>query len=232
MDSLKERLAWVQERIRSAAVSAGRDSGEIKLIAVCKTYSADTVNEAVRCGHLCFGENRVQEAAAKIPQVQSTLPLAWHLVGHLQSNKASRAAALFDWIHSVDGLKVLCRLNEGAAEIGKLLPVLIQVDLAREATKSGVVEEHLEELLTAASRFRSIELRGFMILPPLLDDPEEVRPYFRHLRELRDKLSIRYPQIRLDQLSMGMSHDFEVAIQEGATMVRVGTAIFGSRTIP
>ncbi len=229
---MAERLRQVQERIRTAALGAHRDPSEVRLVAVCKTYPAETVAEAVACGQTCFGENKVQEAAAKIPAVQSAVRLEWHLVGHLQSNKAQRSAELFDWVHSVDSLKVLSRLSEGAARAGKVLPVLLQVDLAGEATKAGLEAEELEEILASAGQFPHAEIRGFMLLPPFREDPEEVRPYFRQLRGLRDRMAARFPGLRLDQLSMGMSHDFEVAIQEGATMVRVGTAIFGSRPVP
>jgi hypothetical protein len=230
MSEISDRLDQVRCRIAQAALSCGRRPEEVKLIAVCKTFPAGAVEEAAAAGQLAFGENRVQEAAAKIPQLVCASPLEWHLIGHLQSNKAHKAAAIFDWIHSVDSLKLLNRLNEAAAVAGKVLPVLLQVDLAGEATKSGATIEELQPMLASAAGMIHLSVRGLMIIPPYLENPEEVRPYFRRLRELRDRLAAEEPPgVELEELSMGMSHDFEVAIAEGSTMVRVGTAIFGVR---
>lgn len=229
MTTLKERLQSIESRMEKAARAAGRNRDEIKLIAICKTFPAEIVREAAACGQFRFGENKVQEAAKKIPQVDSPHPLEWHLVGHLQTNKARRAAELFDWIHSVDSLKLLAKLQQAASEIGKVLSVLVQVDLVGEETKSGMEPDQVEELLAGATNFSNVRVRGLMILPPFLPDPEEVRLYFRQLRKLRDDLSWRFPQHPLTELSMGMSHDFEAAIAEGSTLIRVGTAIFGGR---
>ena len=230
MIEIRENLLRVRQRVAQAASSCGRRPEEVKIIAVSKTFPACAVEAAATAGQRAFGENRVQEAAAKIPLVGYLQPLEWHLIGHLQSNKARKAAALFDWVHSVDSLKLMSRLDEGAGEAGKVLPVLLQVDLAGEATKSGATVEELRLMLEAATTMSHLSVRGLMIIPPYLPDPEEVRPYFRRLRTLRDQLAAgAFRGVALTELSMGMSHDFEVAIGEGATMIRVGTAIFGVR---
>lgn len=231
MSSIQENLEKVRTTIARAATAAGRSPEEIKLIAVSKTFPAERVAEAAAAGQLRFGENRVQEGSAKIPAVSTPTRLEWHLVGHLQSNKARKAASLFDWVHSVDSVRLLCKLNEAEEEAGKVMPVLIQVDLAKEPTKSGIDESELEPILSKAADLKSVSIQGLMVLPPFLEDPEAVRPYFRRLRELRDSMADRnFPGVAMTELSMGMSHDFEVAIQEGATMIRVGTAIFGLRS--
>jgi pyridoxal phosphate enzyme (YggS family) len=227
---IAERLASVRRRVAAAAERTARPSANIQLIAVSKTFSADHVRAAAAAGHHDFGENRVQEGLAKIDTLAS-LDLSWHLIGHLQSNKVRKAAAAFGWIHSIDSRDLLEKLDAAAAEIGKKPRLLIQVDLAGESTKHGVPENDVQDLVNAAVAARAVDLRGLMIVPPFPTDPEDSRPWFRRLREIRDRLVTQgVPADRLKELSMGMSHDFEVAIDEGATMVRIGTAIFGSRT--
>jgi pyridoxal phosphate enzyme (YggS family) len=225
-----DNLAAVRRRIADAAARAGRRAEDIQLIAVSKTFGPDSVREAAAEGQRQFGENRVQEALDKIAAV-SDGRLEWHLIGHLQSNKARKAATAFQWIHSIDSRELLRKVDAGAADAGIRPRVLIQVDLAHEETKSGADEADVAGLVQAALEARSVNLRGLMIVPPIPVDPEQSRPWFKRLRELRDALvSGGVPPASLSELSMGMSHDFEVAISEGATMVRVGTAIFGTRT--
>ena len=226
--ALRARLADVRARIERAAGRAGRDPAAIRLIAVSKTFSADYVRAAADAGQVDFGENKVQEALEKIDRT-SDLPLRWHLVGHLQSNKAKKAGR-FDVVHSVDSAPLLSRLDEAALTAGRRLEALVQVDLAGEATKHGAREEDLRAIFDAARGARATRLVGLMLLPPAVDDPDSARPYFRRLREVRERLLAQgIESSSLDELSMGMSHDFEVAVEEGATLVRVGTAIFGSR---
>ena len=226
------QLASVRGRIALAAERARRSPAEIQLIAVSKTFEVPFVRAAASAGQLDFGENRVQEGLDKIAAL-STLDLNWHLIGHLQTNKAKKAAAAFTWIHSVDRVDLLRKLDQGAEESGTRPRVLVQVDLAGEATKHGAGEGAVADLVSAALEARAVDLRGLMIVPPLPTVPEDSRPWFRRLRELRDRLVDRgLPGERLKELSMGMSQDFEVAIEEGATMVRVGTAIFGRRPAP
>lgn len=226
---IAEHLQAVRRRIHAAAQRAGRSSSDITLIAVSKTVGPDLVREAAHAGVAAFGENRVQEGLSKI-EALSALPLEWHLIGHLQSNKAKRAAASFAWIQSVDRLELVQRLDRGAAETGRRPRILIQVDLAREETKHGAGEDAVASLAAAAIQASSLDLRGLMIVPPNPGRPDDSRPWFRRLRELRDRLvASGLPAAALTELSMGMSHDFDVAIEEGATMVRVGTAIFGDR---
>lgn len=227
--ALRARLDDVRERIARAAGRAGRDPAGIRLVAVSKTFPADYVRAAAEAGQLHFGENKVQEALGKM-RATSDLALAWHLVGHLQSNKARKAAAHFDAIHSVDDSALVASLEEAAAAAGRRLELLVQVDLAGEPTKRGVLPERLAAVLAAARGSSAIRLTGLMLLPPAVADPEASRPHFAALRGLRDDLVAHGQEAStLAQLSMGMSHDFEVAIEEGATMVRVGTAIFGPR---
>lgn len=228
---LATRIAEVRQRMAAAARRAGRDPAEIRLVAVSKTYPIGHVTAAAAAGQRDFGENRVQEALQKIAAA-GDLDVRWHLVGHLQSNKARKAAARFHSIHSVDRVELLEALEGAAAEAGAAPSILVQVDLAGEETKHGVSPEDLRTLLGAASRCQALRLRGLMLLPPLFEDPEDVRPYFERLRRLRDDLVSdgTLPSSALE-LSMGMSHDFEVAIEEGATIVRVGTAIFGPRPL-
>ena len=227
--ALRARLDDVRERIARAAGRAGRDPAGIRLVAVSKAFPADCVRAAAAAGQLHFGENKVQEALEKM-RATSDLALAWHLVGHLQSNKARKAAAHFDAIHSVDDSALVARLEEAAAAAGRRLELLVQVDLTGEPTKRGVHPERLAAVLAAARGSSAVRLTGLMLLPPAVADPEASRPHFAALRRLRDDLVAHGQDAStLAQLSMGMSHDFEVAIEEGATMVRVGTAIFGPR---
>jgi pyridoxal phosphate enzyme (YggS family) len=227
---IAEHLAVVRRRIDAAAARAGQPADAVKLIAVSKTFAAERVRAASEAGQRAFGENRVQEGLDKIDALRS-LALEWHLIGHLQSNKAKKAAGAFAWIQSIDSLDLLRKVDAAAAELGSRPRVLVQVDLAREETKHGVGESAVRDLVRAALDARAVDLRGLMIVPPFPEDPEDSRPWFRRLRLLRDELVAGgAPADRLAELSMGMSHDFEVAIEEGATMIRVGTAIFGRRT--
>ena len=225
-ESFQDRLARVQERIAAACARAGRHAGEVQLIAISKTHGADRVREAVGCGLRIFGENKVQEAEAKIPNCPGHL--AWHLVGHLQSNKVARAVAIFDQIHSVDSLKLLQRIEAAAAAEGKRMPVLLELNVSGESSKFGLRPEAATEILAVAGELEYAQIVGLMTMPPFTPEPEKARPHFRRLRELRDEWSARYG-LPLAELSMGMSHDFEGAIDEGATWVRVGTALFGER---
>jgi pyridoxal phosphate enzyme (YggS family) len=230
MDHIVRNVLSIHERIAKAADKCGRSLDKIFLLAVSKTFPPDFIVRAVEAGIRRFGENRVQEAELKIPQLQKIHGLEWHLVGHLQANKARRAAELFDVIHSVDSVKLATKLNQASKEAGKILSVLLQVDLADESTKFGAEPGQIRELVEAIHGLSSLRLDGLMIIPPFFDDPENVRPYFARLRELRDKMEAEQPGcLGLKHLSMGMSHDFEQAIQEGATILRIGTAIFGER---
>ncbi len=225
---VRARLADVRERIANAARRAGRDPSQIRLIAVSKTFGADAVRAAADAGQIDFGENKVQEAAAKRAETRD-LNLRWHLIGHLQSNKARKAAAEFEVIHSVDGAD-LVRKIDAAAAAGRRIALLVQADLAHEATKHGADESALLGIFRAAEGCSAVTMSGLMIIPPAVENPEEARPWFRRLREARDRLVAQGVNAsQLAELSMGMSHDYEVAVEEGATMVRVGTAIFGAR---
>jgi PLP dependent protein len=222
-------LADVRERIARAAARAGRDPSQIRLIAISKTFGANAVRAAALDGQLDFGENKLQEAQQK-RQDLADLPLRWHLVGHLQSNKVKRAAAEFDVIHSIDSVSLLQKIDEAAASIRRRVDLLVQVDLAGEPTKHGAREEELGPIFDAARRATAIRLMGLMLLPPAVNDPEGARHWFRQLRTVRDTLQAKgVPASMLAELSMGMSHDYEIAVEEGATCVRVGTAIFGRR---
>ena len=222
-------LAAVHSRLERAAARSGRDASSIRLVAVSKTFGPDHVRAAFAAGQRDFGENRVQEGLTKAAEV-ADLPIAWHLVGHLQWNKVRKAVGSFAWIHSVDSPELLRRIDAIATEQASRVPVLVQVDLAGEATKYGAPENVLDSIFEAASQCRFTAVTGLMLLPPYVEDPEAARPWFRRLRALRDEWRGRgVPEAWLAELSMGMSHDFEVAIEEGATIVRVGTAIFGSR---
>jgi len=229
---IADNIARVQDRIAAACRRAGRQPDEVRLIAISKTVSAERIREAYEAGLRDFGENRVQEAAAKRPAL-SDLTATWHLVGHLQSNKATPARELFHWIHSIDSARLAERLDKVTACSGDKLRVLIEVNLGGEESKSGVSESAVPALAEALSAFGTLEVRGLMAVPPFFEDPAQVRPYLRRLRELAADISKRnLPRVTMQELSMGMSHDFEVAIEEGATMVRVGTAIFGARHNP
>lgn len=229
---IAENLAALRARIESAAHRAGRSPAEIELMGVTKQVEPRRIREAYDAGLRLFGENRVQEFAEKINLLRDLPETAFHLIGHLQSNKAARAAELFAAVDSLDSLRLAEKLNSAAATLGKKLPVLIEVNLAAETAKTGLAADspELEELLAAAPRLSALEFRGLMAIPPHTDDPEGARPYFRRLRELRDRIAARdLPGIAMQTLSIGMSHDFEVAIEEGSTCVRLGTAIFGDR---
>ena len=274
--SIAENLAAIHDRMAAAAARAGRRPESITLMAVTKTHPAQRIFEAYEAGQRLFGENRVQEFAEKFPQLTALADAQFHMIGHLQSNKAARAVEIFQAIDSLDSVKLGDRLNAAAAELGKAISVLIEINIAGEEAKSGVApgSPELERILAAASSTDSpgapssspsvgervgssgwtsgapsfspasgervgpanwthLRIRGLMSIPPFTEDPEEARPYFRRLRALRDQLAARsLPAISLAQLSMGMSHDFEVAIEEGSTCVRVGTAIFGERKKP
>jgi PLP dependent protein len=223
-------LAAIRSRIAAAAAAAGRNAADVRLLAVSKTFSSDHVRAAYAAGQRDFGENKVQEGLQKIAQT-ADLEIRWHLIGHLQSNKAKKAPA-FAAIHAIDSVDLVRRVDAAASDAGAAPDLYIQVDLAGEATKFGAAEADVPAIAEAALSCRAARLRGLMLLPPWFDEAERARPYFRRLRELRDRLVAGgIDAVRLHDLSMGMSHDFEVAIQEGATLVRVGTAIFGKRTV-
>jgi pyridoxal phosphate enzyme (YggS family) len=224
---IADAVAAVRQRIARAAARAGRSPDSVTLVAVTKTHPPAAVAEALAAGVHDFGENKVQEAEAKIAALPGQ-PIRWHLLGHLQSNKARRAAQLFDSIQSVDSASLASRLDRAAGEAGRTLSVLVQVELGGEATKSGLEEDELMPALEALRPLAHLSVRGLMTLPPPAEDPDQMRPYFRRLRALRDQAR-GAGLLAGDELSMGMSGDFEVAIEEGATIVRVGTAIFGER---
>jgi PLP dependent protein len=230
--SISENIADVGSRIEAAAGRAGRDSSAITLMAVSKTFPVESVLEAHAAGIRVFGENRVQEFAGKAEALRGLSSAQWHLIGHLQSNKAARAVELFDAVDSIDSMKLAEKLNAAAEKMGKTLPVLIEINVGGEEAKSGIGlgSGELSRILINAETWKNLAVRGLMTVPPYIEDPEGARFYFRRLREIRDKIAARnLPGISMDVLSMGMSHDFEVAIEEGSTCVRVGTAIFGER---
>jgi PLP dependent protein len=227
--TIADRLAGIRGRVAAAARLAGRDPSSIRLVAVSKTFPIEAIREAYAAGQREFGENRVQEALEKIA-AGGDLEIRWHLLGHLQTNKAKKAAPAFSTIHSVDSVELLQKIDAAAADAGRTPELLIQVDLAGEATKFGLTPADVPPLFDAAARCRSARTVGLMTLPPIPESPEDARPWFRRLRELRDQwLAAGVPPSMLAELSIGMSGDFEVAIEEGSTMVRIGTAIFGSR---
>jgi pyridoxal phosphate enzyme (YggS family) len=228
MDQIGKNLAEIKRRLDEAARRAGRDPADVRLVAVTKTVGMERLQEAVAVGHTLFGENYVQEAKAKIASLGPGL--TWHFIGHLQSNKAKAAVELFDLIHSVDRISLAQALEQAAARQGQVQDILLQVNLAGEASKSGTAPANAQDLLREISKMPHLRVLGLMTMPPWLDDPERVRPYFRALRELRDRLrNLRLVAGNLPELSMGMTGDFEVAVSEGATLVRIGTAIFGQR---
>jgi pyridoxal phosphate enzyme (YggS family) len=231
VNAIVGNLAAIRERIAAAAAAAGRRPEDVRLLAVSKTFSADHVRAAYAAGQRDFGENKVQEALQKKEET-ADLDIRWHLIGHLQSNKAKKAAPAFAAIHSIDSVDLLRRVDRAAEDAGTAPDLYIQVDLAGESTKFGAPEGDVAAIAHAAMECRAARLRGLMLLPPWFDDPELARPYFRRLRDMRERLVEEgIDASRVRELSMGMSHDFEVAIQEGATLVRVGTAIFGKRTV-
>jgi len=230
--SIPEDIAIIRERIHASSRRAGRAPNDVALMAVTKTHPPEIVREAYHAGLRLFGENRVQEFAAKAAALAELREAEWHMIGHLQTNKAGKAAELFGAVDSVDSVKLAEKLNATAQELGKKLPVLIEINVGGETAKSGVEPDspELEELLRAAPRLGALEFSGLMTVPPFAEDPEGARPFFRKLREVREAIVLRkLPHLNMDELSMGMSHDFEVAIEEGSTCVRVGTAIFGVR---
>jgi len=227
--ALRARLADVRARIERAAGRAGRDPASVRLVAISKTFPVEFVRAAADAGQVDFGENKVQEALDKIDRT-TDLPLRWHLVGHLQSNKAKKVGR-FDTIHSIDTAALVARVDEAAQAAGRRIDLLLQVDLAGEATKHGAREGELRGIFEAARTLRASRVVGLMLLPPAVDDPEQARPYFKALHSVRERLMARgVDGSMLHELSMGMSHDFEVAVEEGSTLVRVGTAIFGGRS--
>ena len=222
-NDLRGNLAAVKERIERAAAKVGRNADEIKLIAVSKTHPIEVLQAAIDAGAFVFGENKVQEAGEKV-EVLGKENLEWHLIGHLQSNKARRAAQVFDVIHTLDSIELAARLERLCLEENRAsLSVLVQIDLANERTKNGIKESDLPPMIEFLQTCERLKFDGLMIIPPYLEDVELVRPYFKRLREIRDQV------MPSGELSMGMSHDFETAIEEGATIIRVGTAIFGER---
>ena len=230
--TLRTRLTAVRDRIARASERARRDPASVRLIAISKTFDADYVRAATDAGQMDFGENKVQEAFEKMDRTRD-LDIRWHLVGHLQSNKAKKAGPRFDVVHSIDSVDLLRRLDEAASGAGRKPELLVQVDVAGEATKHGARETELESIFEAAKTMAAARVVGLMLLPPAVDEPEAARPYFRDLQRIRDGLLTKgVPESMVRELSMGMSHDFEVAVEEGATMVRVGTAIFGVRPRP
>lgn len=227
--NIQDNIARVEERIMAACLRGGRRREDVKLVVVSKMHPAESVRAAYAAGVCDFGENRVQEAKSKRQEL-ADLGATWHMLGHLQSNKARAARELFQWVHSVDSLRLAERLAQAAEPGEARLPVLIEVNLGEETSKAGVRVEEVAALAEQVAPLAQIELRGLMVIPPYSESPEDVRPYFRKLRALAfDIDSRRLPNVSMGELSMGMSNDFEVAIEEGATIVRVGTAIFGER---
>ncbi len=229
MSGIAENLIIIRERIAAAARRAGRNPGEVRLVAVSKRVGLDQIREAMAAGQTLFGENYLQEAELKVKALGRRVK--WHFIGHLQSNKAKLASEFFDCVETVDRLKLGATLDRHLAAVGRRLPVLVQVNVGRESQKSGVLPEDAETLLRGLGELENIEARGLMAMPPLCHDPETSRPYFRELRQLADTLAAKglFAGSGPVELSMGMSGDFEVAVEEGATLVRVGTALFGER---
>jgi len=233
--SIASNVAAVYDRIARAAQRVGRSPDGIELMAVTKTFPAELIIEAYKAGQRLFGENRVQEFAEKVGGLSDLHDAEFHMIGHLQSNKAMKAAEIFHAVDSVDSVKLAGRLNTAAEELGKTLDVLIEINVGGEEAKSGIAPDshELEAIVSAAPEWKHLRIRGLMTVPPFTEDPEGARPYFRQLRVLRERLASRnLPSVDLEVLSMGMSHDFEVAIEEGSTCVRLGTAIFGTRSKP
>lgn len=225
-DTMDDRLARIRERMAAACGRAGRNPDEVRLLAVSKTQPPERVAEAFRAGLTVFGENRVQEAAAKIPLCPS--PLEWHLIGHLQGNKAKAAVSLFQMIHSVDSVALLDRINRLCEEAGRDMPVCLEINVSGEASKFGMPPEEVPAALEQAVSMMRVSVVGLMTMPPYAEDPGRARHFFQTLRALRDRCRAQ-TGFDLPELSMGMSHDFEVAIEEGATWIRVGSALFGER---
>jgi pyridoxal phosphate enzyme (YggS family) len=233
--SIADNIAAIRDRIHTAARRAGRDPQEIALMAVTKTHPPEQIREAYNAGIRLFGENRVQEFASKAGELSGLAGAEWHMIGHLQSNKAAKGVELFAAVDSVDSLRLAEKLHSTASAQNKRIPVLIEINVGGEGAKTGVAPDsrELEQLLLAADRLSALAFRGLMTVPPYTEDPEGARPYFRELRGIRDVIARRQlPAVSMNVLSMGMSHDFEVAIEEGSTCVRVGSAMFGQRTRP
>jgi pyridoxal phosphate enzyme (YggS family) len=226
---LKDRLSLIRSRIETAVADSGRQPEDVQLVAVSKTVPFEKILTGIDLGVTVFGENYVQEARDKFNALYSH-PLSWHFIGHLQSNKAKYVVKIFDLIHSVDSLKLSREIDKQAGKIDKVQSVLVQVNIAEEASKSGVLLEDTAQLVSEMSQLSHLEIKGLMTMPPYFNAPEKARPYFKALRQLRDQIrAMEIPGVAMDELSMGMTGDFEVAIQEGATLVRIGTAIFGER---
>lgn len=231
---LKNRISDIKARITRAAALCNRTPESVRIVAVTKTVPAERIREAIESGISIIGENYMKDARDKYPLLASH-PVSWHFIGHLQTNKAKYAVKMFDLIHSVDSVRLAEEIDIQAKKINKAQNILIQINIGKEDTKSGINEEDLPGLVNEISRFKNIFVKGLMIIPPFFDDPERVRPYFSALRNLRDKIRSstdfsRAGNIAMDELSMGMSGDFETAIEEGASLIRIGTAIFGERT--
>jgi len=226
---MKERIQHIERQIRESAEKAGRNPDEIRLVAVSKIKPAEMVKEAMDAGQRIFGENYIQEAVAKIEEIGDS-SIEWHFIGHLQSKKSKYAAGAFALIHSVDSLKLAREIDRQAAKKGAIQPILIQINTSGEESKSGTTAEDAIELIREVATLENVAVKGLMTMPAFFDDPEGARPYFRELRLIRDRIAaLALSGVEMKELSMGMSGDFEVAIEEGATLVRVGTAIFGAR---
>jgi pyridoxal phosphate enzyme (YggS family) len=223
---IQDKLAEVQRRIGEACARVGREPAEVELVAVSKTHGPEVVREAAACGLRVFGESRVQEAAAKIPECPGHL--SWHFIGHLQTNKVNHAARFFDMVHSVDSARLLEALDGACERAGRFMPVCLEVNVSGEGSKYGVSPDELDAVIEVCRRCPRLEVAGLMTMPPFAEDPEKARPFFRQLRELKEHCArdLEYP---VEGLSMGMSHDFEIAVEEGATWVRLGTVLFGPR---
>lgn len=229
MTLIAENINRINERISNAALSCGREPESIKLVAVTKTVEPKRIRKAVEAGLDCFGENYIQEAGEKI-EALADCDVSWHFIGHLQSNKAKYAVRLFDLIHSVDSLKLAREINRQAEKRGKVQKILVQVNVGKEAQKSGADEDVAAELVRDIAGLEHVSVNGLMTMPPFFDQPQKVRPFFRGLAELKDRIAAQnIPNTEMKELSMGMTGDFEAAIEEGATLVRIGTAVFGER---
>ncbi|HUU50162.1 MAG TPA: YggS family pyridoxal phosphate-dependent enzyme [Nitrospinota bacterium] len=228
MSFIKDNLLEVKERMKKAAERSGRNSNEVKLIAVSKTVDVHRIKEAIKAGHQLFGENRVQEARDKIEDIGRDVK--WHMIGHLQRNKVKYIFDLFDMVHSVDSIPLAHEIDRIGKKKGKVMDILIQVNISGEETKYGMEAAEMMKIIKEISNYEHISIKGLMTMPPFFNDPEDARPYFIKLRELKDEIEKQEIEgVSIEELSMGMSNDFEIAIEEGATMVRVGTTIFGER---
>lgn len=227
---MQQRICAIRERIATAARSCGRKPEDVRLVAVSKTKPADDIREAFEAGAVVFGENYIQEALDK-HELLKDLNLSFHFIGHLQSNKAKFAVKIFDLIHSVDSMKLARELDRQAEKINKIQDILVQVNISMEQSKSGVSEQEATDLVRDISRLDHVSVKGLMTIPPYYNEPDKVKPYFKALRELAGTIrDLNMPSVQMDELSMGMTGDFEAAIQEGATLVRIGTALFGERS--